>query len=103
MAELADARDLKTFQGPAAVTQIRPVLSFPQRFRASGNTSSAPIYEQCGARRDNFRDSAARFRTAQPNADRQALQDAILKLAAEVRQQLGLQLNISRTLIDGAA
>ncbi len=36
----------------------------------------------------------------QPAADRQALQDAILKLAAEVRQQLGLQLNISRTLID---
>ena len=36
----------------------------------------------------------------QPDADRKALQDAILKLAAEVRQQLGLQLNISRTLID---
>ena len=36
----------------------------------------------------------------QPAADRKALQDAILKLAAEVRQQLGLQLNISRTLID---
>ena len=36
----------------------------------------------------------------QPDADRQALQDAILKLAAEVRQQLGLQLTISRTLID---
>ena len=36
----------------------------------------------------------------QPDADRQALQEAILKLAAEVRQQLGLQLNISRTLID---
>ncbi len=29
-----------------------------------------------------------------------ALQDTILKLAAEVRQQLGVQLNISRTLID---
>ena len=28
------------------------------------------------------------------------LQDAVRKLAAEVRQQLGLQLNISRTLID---
>ncbi len=36
----------------------------------------------------------------QPDADRSALQDTILKLAAEVRQQLGLQLNISRTLID---
>ena len=33
-------------------------------------------------------------------ADRAKLQDTILKLAAEVRQQLGLQLNISRTLID---
>ena len=32
--------------------------------------------------------------------DRRALQDTILKLAGEVRQQLGLQLNISRTLID---
>ena len=36
----------------------------------------------------------------QPGADRGALQDAILRLAAEVRQQLGLQLAISRTLID---
>ena len=36
----------------------------------------------------------------QPGADRGALQDTILRLAAEVRQQLGLQLNISRTLID---
>ena len=35
-----------------------------------------------------------------PGADRARLQDTILKLAAEVRQQLGLQLNISRTLID---
>ena len=36
----------------------------------------------------------------EPGADRAKLQDTILKLAAEVRQQLGLQLNISRTLID---
>ena len=36
----------------------------------------------------------------QPGADRGALQDTILRLAAEVRQQLGLQLNITRTLVD---
>ena len=36
----------------------------------------------------------------QPGADRAKLQDTILRLAAEIRQQLGLQLNISRTLID---
>ena len=36
----------------------------------------------------------------QPGADRAKLQDAILKLVAEVRQQLGLQLNITRTLVD---
>ena len=36
----------------------------------------------------------------QPGANRGALQDTILRLAGEVRQQLGLQLNISRTLID---
>ena len=33
-------------------------------------------------------------------ADRGALQDTILRLAAEVRQQLGLQLNITKTLVD---
>jgi hypothetical protein len=32
--------------------------------------------------------------------DRAALADVILKLAGEVRQQLGLQLAISRTLVD---
>ena len=32
--------------------------------------------------------------------DRGALADVILKLAGEVRQQLGLQLSISRTLVD---
>jgi hypothetical protein len=32
--------------------------------------------------------------------DRTALADVILKLAGEVRQQLGLQLSISRTLVD---
>ncbi len=36
----------------------------------------------------------------QSGADRGALQDTILRLAGEVRQQLGLQLTISRTLID---
>ena len=36
----------------------------------------------------------------QPGADRGALADVILKLAGEVRQQLGLQLAISRTLVD---
>ncbi len=36
----------------------------------------------------------------QPGADRAKLQDTILRLAAEIRQQLGLQLNISRTLLD---
>jgi hypothetical protein len=33
-------------------------------------------------------------------ADRAALADVILRLAGEVRQQLGLQLSISRTLVD---
>jgi DNA-binding transcriptional regulator LsrR (DeoR family) len=36
----------------------------------------------------------------QPGANRGALADVILKLAGEVRQQLGLQLAISRTLVD---
>jgi hypothetical protein len=36
----------------------------------------------------------------EPGADRRALVDVILKLAGEVRQQLGLQLTISRTLVD---
>jgi len=36
----------------------------------------------------------------QPGADRGALQDAILRLVGEVRHQLGLQLDISRTLVD---
>ena len=36
----------------------------------------------------------------QPGTDRSKLQDTILKLAAEVRQQLGLQLSITRTLVD---
>jgi hypothetical protein len=36
----------------------------------------------------------------QEGADRGALADVILKLAGEVRQQLGLQLSISRTLVD---
>src|SRR5688572_20444384 len=36
----------------------------------------------------------------QAGADRAALADVILRLAGEVRQQLGLQLSISRTLVD---
>jgi hypothetical protein len=36
----------------------------------------------------------------QEGADRVALADVILKLAGEVRHQLGLQLDISRTLVD---
>jgi hypothetical protein len=36
----------------------------------------------------------------QDGADRTGLADVILKLAGEVRQQLGLQLAISRTLVD---
>ena len=36
----------------------------------------------------------------QAGADRATLADVILRLAAEVRQQLGLQLAISRALID---
>ena len=39
-------------------------------------------------------------RDRRAGADRGALQDTILRLAAEVRQQLGLQLNITRTLVD---
>ena len=35
-----------------------------------------------------------------PRGDRSVLADVILKLAGEVRQQLGLQLAISRTLVD---
>jgi hypothetical protein len=37
---------------------------------------------------------------AKPGAERAALADVILRLAGEVRQQLGLQLSISRTLVD---
>jgi hypothetical protein len=36
----------------------------------------------------------------QDDANRAGLSEVIIKLAAEVRQQLGLQLQISRTLID---
>jgi DNA-binding Lrp family transcriptional regulator len=38
--------------------------------------------------------------TRQEGAERSALADVILKLAGEVRQQLGLRLAISRTLVD---
>jgi hypothetical protein len=36
----------------------------------------------------------------EPGADRAALAEVILKLAGEIRQQLGLQLQVTRTLID---
>ena len=39
-------------------------------------------------------------RTEEPGADRAALTEVVLKLTAEVRQQLNLQLNITRTLVD---
>ncbi len=35
-----------------------------------------------------------------PGSDRTRLQEVILKLTGEVRQQLGLQLEISKTLVD---
>jgi hypothetical protein len=38
--------------------------------------------------------------TQREGSDRAPLQDVILRLTAEVRQQLGLQLAISRTLVD---
>jgi DNA-binding Lrp family transcriptional regulator len=44
--------------------------------------------------------SWAEEQTRREGADRMVLADTILKLTAEVRQQLGLQLQISRTLID---
>lgn len=42
----------------------------------------------------------AEDQTRREGADRVGLADVILKLTAEVRQQLGLQLQITRTLID---
>jgi transposase-like protein len=39
-------------------------------------------------------------KTEEPGADRAALADVILKLTAEIRQQLGLQLSISKALVD---
>ncbi len=42
----------------------------------------------------------AEAQTRQAGADRVGLAEVILKLTAEVRQQLGLQLQITRTLID---
>jgi hypothetical protein len=42
----------------------------------------------------------AEEQTRRAGADRVLLADTILKLTAEVRQQLGLQLQITRTLID---
>jgi hypothetical protein len=43
---------------------------------------------------------AARQRAQQPGVDRAALTDIIIRLTAEVRQQLNLQLAITRTLVD---
>ena len=79
-------------------------------------TSKVVALERAGEVVDQKLDAAARLqhiqqvideelrcagtRAKEPGADRAKLQDTILKLAAEVRQQLSLQLNISRTLID---
>ena len=79
-------------------------------------TSKVVALERAGEVVDQKLDAAARLQHIQqvideelrcavdrvqaPGAERAKLQDTILKLAAEVRQQLGLQLNISRTLIN---
>ena len=88
-----------------------------QRLRKlRGRTSRVVALERAGEVVDQKLDANARLQRVQlvideelawavtqaqqPGADRAKLQDTILRLAAEIRQQLGLQLNISRTLID---
>ena len=84
--------------------------------RLTGLTSRVVAMEKAGAVVDQKLDASARLQRAQqiiddelawavdqaqqPGADRGKLQDTILKLVAEVRQQLGLQLNITKTLVD---
>ncbi len=84
--------------------------------RLTGLTSRVVALEKAGDVVDQKLDANARLQNVQrvidgelawavdqaqqSGADRGALQDTILRLAAEVRQQLGLQLTISRTLID---
>ena len=84
--------------------------------RLTGLTSRVVAMERAGAVVDQKLDANARLQgvqrvideelrwavdqAQQPGADRGALQDTILRLAAEVRQQLGLQLNITKTLVD---
>ena len=79
-------------------------------------TSQVIALEQAGAVVDEKLSATARLERVQQvideelrwateearreGADRSALQDVILKLAGEVRQQLGLQLMITRTLVD---
>ena len=93
---------------PAAISQRVRTLQIA--------TSKVVALERAGEVVDQKLDATARLQRAQeiidaelawavdqaqqPGADRRALQDTILKLVGEVRQQLGLQLNISRTLID---
>ena len=88
-----------------------------QRIRKlTGLTSRVVALEKAGEVVDQKLDATARLQRVQeiideelvwaveqaqqPGADRSKLQDTILKLAAEVRQQLGLQLNITKTLVD---
>ncbi len=84
--------------------------------RLTGLTSRVVAMEKAGAVVDQKLDANARLQRVQrvideelrwavdqaqqSGADRGALQDTILRLAAEVRQQLGLQLNITKTLVD---
>ena len=84
--------------------------------RLTGLTSRVVAMEKAGAVVDQKLDANARLQRVQrvideelrwavdqaqqPGADRGALPDTVLRLAAEVRQQLGLQLNITKTLVD---
>ena len=84
--------------------------------RLTGLTSRVVAMEKAGAAVDQKLDANARLQRVQrvideelrwavdqaqqPGADRGALPDTVLRLAAEVRQQLGLQLNITKTLVD---
>ncbi len=84
--------------------------------KLTGLTSRVVALEKAGEVVDQKLDATARLQRVQeiiddelswaveqaqqPGTDRSKLQDTILKLAAEVRQQLGLQLNITRTLVD---
>ena len=71
--------------------------------KLTGLTSRVVALERASDVVDQKLDANARLQRVQDVIDdelRWALQDTILKLTAEVRQQLGLQLNITRTLVD---